>query len=153
MQRNETPPHERGTTARKRPRAVPRPTPETARFWDGTAQEELWIQRCSECTRAYFYPRGACPHCSSRAVKWFRCSGDATLYSYVIECRAAPGFEDDLPYVVAVVTLEEGPRMMTNIVDVDPVPELLTLDMALTVKFRQQGEVKIPVFAPRMEKQ
>jgi len=75
-------------------------------------------------------------------------SGRATLYSYVISHRPAPGFEDDAPYAIAVVELEEGPRMMTNIVGVEITPENLVLDMPLHVQFAARGEQQVPVFAP-----
>ena len=114
-------------------------------------RQELWIQRCLACQEAFFYPREICPRCSSSSVEWFECSGRATLYSYVIEHRPAPGFADDVPYVVALVELEEGPRMMTNIVGIKPDPELLTLDMPLTVTFQPRGEFSLPVFEPTLE--
>ena len=74
---------------------VPVPTPETQPFWDGCAAGELRIQRCADCTTAFFYPRPVCPACGSVNVEWFTASGRATLYSYVINHRPAPGFEDD----------------------------------------------------------
>lgn len=136
---------------RSLPKPVPRPTPETERFWAGTAVGELWIQRCTACTKPYFYPRDYCPRCSSDAVEWFRCSGRASLHSYVIEHRPGPGYADDVPYVVAVVELDEGPRLMTNIVGVEPDPEKLPLDLPLEVTFEARGELNIPMFAPRSE--
>lgn len=127
-------------------KAVPVPTPETQPYWDGAAAGELRLQRCRACGRAYFYPRPVCPHCASDDVAWFAASGDATLHSYVINERPARGFT--APYVIAVVQLPEGPRMMTNVVGVDPTPENLVLDMPLHVQFEQRGDVAVPVFAP-----
>src|SRR5215470_18930349 len=129
-------------------KAVPVPTPETQPFWDGCAAGELRIQRCRECGKPYFYPRPVCPECGSTDVEWFTASGRATLYSYVINHRPAPGFEDDAPYAIAVVQLAEGPRMMTNLVGVPNTPEDLVLDMPLRVTFEQRGNVSIPLFAP-----
>lgn len=126
---------------------VPVPTPDTQRFWDGCAAGELWIQRCTSCEQHYFYPRMVCPHCSSRDVEWVQASGRATLYSYVISHRPARGF-DEVPYVIAVVELAEGPRMMTNVVGVDPTPEALPLDLELTVTFEPRGELAVPLFQP-----
>ncbi|GAA4532593.1 Zn-ribbon domain-containing OB-fold protein [Nonomuraea ferruginea] len=125
---------------------VPRPTPDTQPFWDGTAAGELRIQRCLACERHYFYPRPSCPRCGSGSVEWVRASGRATLYSYVINHRPAPGFEG--PYAIAVVELEEGVRMMTNLVGVEPAPENLELDMPLRVTFEERGEVHVPLFEP-----
>jgi uncharacterized OB-fold protein len=129
-------------------KAVPVPTPETQPFWDGCAAGELRIQRCTDCGKPYFYPRPVCPACGSRNVEWFTASGRATLYSYVINHRAAPGFAGDVPYAIAVVQLEEGPRMMSNIVGLPATPETLVLDMPLQVTFETRGDVSLPQFQP-----
>ena len=131
-----------------RSKAVPAPTPETQPYWDGAAAGELRIQRCVDCGKPYFYPRPLCPACGSSNVEWFTASGDATLYSYVINHRPAPGFEDEAPYAIAVVQLTEGPRMMTSLVGVPATPEALVLDMPLHVTFEQRGDVSLPVFTP-----
>ncbi|WP_214325619.1 Zn-ribbon domain-containing OB-fold protein [Nonomuraea sediminis] len=125
---------------------VPRPTPETRPFWDGAAAGQLRIQRCLACERHYFYPRPGCPRCGSDQVEWVTASGRGTLYSYVINHRPAPGFEDETPYAIAVVELEEGVRMMTNLVGIEPTPENLPLDLPLRVVFEQRGEVWIPLW-------
>ena len=127
---------------------VPVPTPETQPFWDGCAAGELRIQRCTDCGKPYFYPRPVCPNCGSGNVEWFTASGRATLYSYVINHRAAPGFADDAPYAIAVVQLEEGPRMMSNIIGLPATPEALVLDMPLEVTFEPRGDVMLPQFKP-----
>jgi hypothetical protein len=129
----------------RRPRPVP--TPETRHFWEGARLGELRLQRCRACAHPYFPPRPFCPRCASRDVEIFRASGRATLYSYVIHERAAPGFAP--PYAIAVVTLEEGPRMMTSLIDVAQKPEALVLDMALEVAFeRLDDDISLPVFRP-----
>ncbi|MQA84519.1 MAG: DNA-binding protein [Streptosporangiales bacterium] len=130
---------------------VPKPTPETQPFWDGCSAGELRIQRCKPCDAAYFYPRPFCPRCGSDEVEWFRASGRARLYSYVINHRPGPGFDEDAPYAIAVVELEEGPRMMTNIVGVENTPENLVLDMPLQVTFERRDEMAVPVFQPAVE--
>jgi len=128
-----------------RPRPVP--TPETRHFWDGTAAGELRLQRCVQCHQVYFPPRPFCPSCASREVDVVQASGRATLYSYVIHHRPTPGFAE--PYAIAVVTLAEGPRMMTNIVDCPQTPEALVLDMALDVVFaRLDDDITLPLFRP-----
>ena len=129
-------------------KAAPAPTPETQPYWDGCAAGELRIQRCLDCGKPYFYPRPVCPSCGSGRVEWFTASGQAALYSYVINHRPAAGFEDDVPYAIAVVELAEGPRMMTSIRGVPATPEALVLDMPLRVAFEQRGEVWLPVFTP-----
>jgi len=127
---------------------VPAPTPDTRPFWDGCAAGELRIQRCLDCQQPYFYPRPVCPACGSARVEWFTASGEATLYSYVINHKPAPGFENDPPYAIAVVQLAEGPRMMTSIVGIPNTPDDLVLDMPLQVRFEPRGEVFLPVFGP-----
>ena len=136
--------HEGGRAISEKPRPVP--TPETQPYWDGAAEGELRIQRCLDCGLPYFYPRPMCPGCGGPNVEWFAASGAATLHSYIISERPAPGY--DPPFVIAIVELAEGPRMLTNIVEVEPTPEALVLDMALTVRFEQRDDISLPVFAP-----
>jgi uncharacterized OB-fold protein len=126
---------------------LPEPTPETREFWEGAKRGELRIQRCRSCGKAYFYPRPFCPNCTSRDVEWFTASGRGKLYSYVIAHRGAPGFQDWSPYVIAVVQLDEGPRMMTNIIGVDPSPENLPIDASVEVSWDPQNDdITLPLF-------
>ena len=128
-------------------RPIPQPSPETQHFWDGTKSGELRLQSCDRCSHVYFPPRPFCPSCASRSVSIFRASGNATLYSYIINQRRHPAF--DGPYAIAVVELEEGPRMMTNIVDTPQTPEALQLDMPLEVVFEElSDEIHLPLFRP-----
>lgn len=128
-------------------RARPVPTPETEHFWQGTRAGELRLQRCDACQHIYFPPRPFCPGCGHRKVRVITASGRATLYSYVIHHRKAPGFVP--PYCIAVVELEEGPRMMTNVVECPQTPEALQLDMPLQVTFaRMDDEITLPLFRP-----
>jgi uncharacterized OB-fold protein len=127
-------------------RALPVATPETQHYWDGTAVGELRLQRCRSCGDAYFPPQPWCAHCASDEVEVFTASGEATLYSYVISQLPAPGFE--APYAIAVVTLAEGPRMLTNLVGVEAAPDALPLDLPLVVEFENVGDVTLPVFRP-----
>jgi uncharacterized OB-fold protein len=128
-------------------RPLPAITPETRHFWEGARAGELLLQKCSACSHVYFPPRPFCPQCAAQDVQVLRASGRATLYSYVIHHRATPGFTP--PYSIAVVQLEEGPRMMTNIVEVEQTPEALQLDMPLEVAFeRLTDEISLPLFRP-----
>lgn len=128
-------------------RARPLPTPETQHFWDGTKAGELRLQRCDDCTKNYFPPRPFCPSCGSRHVSVFKASGKAKLHSYVIHHRKVPGFTP--PYAIAVVELEEGSRMMTNIIDCPQTPEALVLDMDLEVAFTpMDDDITLPLFRP-----
>ena len=128
-------------------RFVPEATPETQPFWDGASAGELRLQRCQRCEQVYFPPRPFCPKCASREVSWFKASGRATLYSYVIHHRPVPGFTP--PYSIAVVELAEGPRMMTNIVNCPQTPEALQLDMPVEVVFTKISDaIALPQFQP-----
>ena len=128
---------------------IPVPTPETQFFWEKARQHELWIQRCTACGHVFFYPRFHCPQCLSDKLEWFQASGKGILYSYMINHRAPPGFEEEAPYAIAVVQLQEGPRMMTNIVGIENTPENLVLDMLLEVVFEDATEeIAIPKFKP-----
>ena len=128
-------------------RPLPAITPETRHFWEGAKSGELRLQKCAACSHVYFPPRPFCPKCASWDVSVVRASGKATLYSYVIHHRAVPGFTP--PYSIAVVELEEGPRMMTNIVGIEQTPQALQLDMPLEVVFeRMSEEISLPLFRP-----
>ncbi|MBN8890318.1 MAG: DNA-binding protein [Rhodospirillales bacterium 70-18] len=129
----------------KRPR--PMPTPETKHFWDGTRAGELRLQRCDACAKVYFPPRPFCPACASQSVSVFKASGRGRLFSYVINHRPAPGFTGE--YAIAVVELDEGPRMMSNITGCPQTPEALVLDMPLEVTFEtMDDEISLPLFRP-----
>jgi len=127
---------------------APKPTPESKPFWDGANSGQLRIQKCVTTGKHFFPPRRYSPFTVGGETEWVDASGRATLYSYVINQRPAPGWENDGPYAIAVVELEEGPRMMANIVGVENTPENLVLDMPLQVQFEARGEQQVPVFAP-----
>lgn len=126
---------------------LPRPTPETQHFWEGTRQGKLLLQKCDACNTTYFPPRPFCPDCGQRKVSVLEASGRAVLHSYVINHRPHPGF--DSPYAIAAVKLEEGPVLMSNIVGVEQTPDALVLDMPLKVIFEQMNdEIWLPLFKP-----
>lgn len=128
-------------------RPLPKPTPETRHFWESAKAGRLMLQSCLTCAKAYFPPRPFCPRCGSREVTAFAASGRATLYSYIISHLPAPGYEP--PFIVAVVALEEGPRMMANIVDCPADPDALVIDMPLEVSFEKRSEeITVPQFRP-----
>ena len=128
-------------------RVIPVPTPETQHYWDGAKAGELRLQRCTDCGHIYFPPRPFCPTCGSRAVEVFTASGRGRLFSYVINHLPSPGFTP--PFAIAVVELEEGPRLMSNIVGCPQTPEALQIDMPLEVSFeRLTDEITLPQFKP-----
>lgn len=98
----------------------------------------------------YFPPRPFCPACASRSVEMFTASGLGTLHSYVINQRAMPDSGFEAPYSIAVIELDEGPRMMTNIVDSPQTPEALVLDMPVEVTFEKlSDDIALPLFRPK----
>lgn len=129
-------------------KAVPVPTPVTAPFWEGTKAGELRLQQCTPCGHHFLYPRIRCPQCGSAEVSWKRASGKAHLYSYVISHIAAPGWSGEVPYVIALVELEEGPRMMSSLRGVAADPAALPLDMPLEVVFEARGDQVLALFTP-----
>ena len=127
---------------------LPRPYQDTAEYWAAAREHRFVIQRCNSCGEHQFYPRGVCSHCLSSELEWREASGNGTVYSYSVNHRAPhPGFADDLPFVLGIVELEEGPRMMTNIVVSDP--DSVTIGMAVTVTFDDvTDQVTLPKFTP-----
>jgi uncharacterized OB-fold protein len=118
----------------KPPRPLPQATPDTQEFWDGLRRHELRIQRCRDCSQYYFYPRPFCPHCHSQNVEWRSVSGKGKLHTYVIVHRGNPAFET--PYVIAMIELDEGAKMMTNIVGLDdPTPDKLPVDAPVEIVY------------------
>lgn len=105
---------------------LPQPTPDTRPYWEAARRGELVLPFCRTCARFFYYPRPFCPACFGQDVEWRRASGRGSLHSYAVHHRAlTPGFEDLVPYVTALVDLEEGVRVVTRLVDVDPAsPEL-----------------------------
>jgi uncharacterized OB-fold protein len=127
---------------------LPTPDPETQPYWDAAKEGRLLIRRCNACKRAYFYPRDFCPHCWSEDVAWEEASGRATLYTWsVVRRNDLPPWGERVPYVAAVVDLEEGPRMMTNVEGVDF--DALAIGMPLVVDFRPEtDDITAPIFRP-----
>lgn len=127
---------------------LPAPDAETLPWWDACSEGRLLVKRCLDCGEAHFYPRPFCPACWSDAVEWEEASGRATLYTWsVVHHNDLPPWNEQVPYVAAVVALSEGPRMTTNVVNCDP--EALSVGMPLRVAFEERtGEWTVPVFEP-----
>ena len=121
---------------------------ESRPFWDAAKQGRLLIQRCDACGAAQHYPRPFCVACWSDQVRWEDASGRGTLYTFsIVYVNDLPPFGDRLPYVAAAVDLEEGPRIMTNIVGAEL--SELTVGMPVEVDFQAlNDEITAPVFRP-----
>ncbi len=127
---------------------IPEPTPETAEYWAGAARQELMIQRCTQCGRHQFPPRMLCTACSSREVEWVRARGLAVVRSFTVVRRpVSEAFAGDVPYVVALVVLDEGPTLMTNVIGAKP--DALRIGQRLKVRFQPAAEGRLlPFFEP-----
>ncbi len=100
------------------PTRPPRPTLETAEFWDACAQGRLLVPRCDDCHEYIWYPRLFCPHCASQRVTYTEVRGTGTIYSFTVMRKGNGPYKEFAPYVIAYVELDEGVRLMTNIVGV-----------------------------------
>ena len=127
---------------------LPRIDEESKGYWEACQRRELVIQRCGACGTLRHYPRALCPRCLSDAVEWVRCSGRGTVYTFTVTHQnQAPGFRDALPYVLAYVELDEGVRLLTNIVEC--APEAVRIGMAVEVVFEDATPaVTLPKFRP-----
>lgn len=127
---------------------LPRIDEESRGFWEALARHELYFQRCRACGTARFYPRALCPACLSDAPEWVRSAGRGTVYSYTVTHQnQAPGFREELPYVLAVVELAEGVRLMTNVVGCPP--DQVRIGMAVEVVFEDvTPEITLAKFRP-----
>ena len=119
---------------------LPQPTPDTEPFWQAVKRHELMLPRCKACGELHYYPRPFCPNCFSWDLEWVRCSGRGKVYSYVINHRPAPGFQDEAPHIIAVIELEEGPRMMGNVSGIEPDPAKVQVDMPVEIIFEDVND-------------
>jgi uncharacterized protein len=129
---------------------IPSPGPEALPYWQAARQHQLKLPYCPACSAFFWFPRPFCPRCFSWEVEWRQVSGNGTLYTYAIQYRPQmPGFETDLPYVTAIVQLDEGPRLMTNLVEVEADPAAIMCDMPVEVVFTDiNDEIALPKFRP-----
>ncbi|MBX5452725.1 MAG: Zn-ribbon domain-containing OB-fold protein [Acidobacteriia bacterium] len=120
---------------------APTPTPETEPFWQAAREGRFLIRVCRTCERAHWYPRALCPFCFSENTEWREASGRGSIYTFSIMRRAKE------PYAIAYVKLDEGPMMMTNIVD--SAFENIAIDQQVELVFRETEDgPPVPVFRP-----
>jgi uncharacterized OB-fold protein len=127
-------------------RPLPDVMPEAAAWWDATRASRLLVQRCLGCGHHQLYPRAICTACHRTALELVPASGEGTVYSHTTVHRPAAGFE--APYVVAIVRLAEGPRLLTNITGC--APEAVHCEMPVSVAWEPLPDGRrLPVFTPR----
>lgn len=129
-------------------RPLPRPTLDSEPYWRAARNRELHLQRCRACGSYRFYPSSVCWDCLSPEFDWLRVSGRGTVYSHTTVHRPpSDAFAADVPYVIALIALEEGPCLMSNVVECPP--EAVRIGMPVKVAFRPMSpEITLPVFTP-----
>lgn len=132
------------------PLPMPTPQPESDFYWEKTKAHELWIMRCNDCEQSYFYPRPICPNCFSRNTEWQQSSGKGIVHAFAIVHRGpTPAFRERVPYVTAIVELDEGPRIPTNLVEVEMEPTAIKVGMPVEVVFEDASDtITLPKFRP-----
>ena len=119
---------------------------DTEPYWAGIAGGELRLQRCEACQAVVFYPRAVCPHCLGSPLRWFTGAGTGRVYSYTVAHRAFGEFASQAPFTVALIDLDEGPRMMARIVDAGPGGVRIGMPVRMVV--REIGDADLPCFQP-----
>lgn len=133
---------------------LPRPDNDSAVYWEWARKHKLLLQLCASCKRFRFYPRLTCPFCLDDQFTWEQVSGRGLVYSYTVIHRApSPAFKAAIPYVLALIELDEGVRMMSNVVECDPAE--VRIGMKVEVTFDDiTSEITLPKFRPlRIETQ
>jgi uncharacterized OB-fold protein len=111
-------------------------------YFDAAAQGKLMLKKCNDCGEVHHYPRALCPFCWSDRVEWLQAKGTGSIYTYSVTRRGAPA-----PYCIAYVTLDEGPKMMTNIVDCDL--DAIRIGQKVKVVFKKsENGTSVPMFTP-----
>lgn len=128
------------------PAIPPDPGPDDAPFWAAAAEDRLVLPRCRACGALIWYPRGFCPDCHTSSVEWVDASGRGTVYSFTVNQRGSGAWANHAPYVIAYVQLDEGPRVLTNIVGADP--DQVHIGDAVTAVFEPAGATKVLRFTP-----
>lgn len=133
---------ERAELTTRLPTEAPRTNPDSAPFWEATGEARFTLQRCDDCDAVIWWPRAICPECSSFDLTWFDASGEGSVYSYTVVHRSVGRWNDHTPYVVAYVELDEGPRVLTNIVDGDRrrAAAAVAIDARVRVVWHPTGE-------------
>lgn len=127
------------------------PEPISEPFWEGAKNGELKFQRCDDCNEVVFYPRPHCTKCGGTNLTWNTSTGEGTVYTFsVVRQNRNPAFSDLGAYAVAYVDVDEGFRMLTNIVGVDDPTQDVAIGQRVRVEFEPQdsGDYPIPVFRP-----
>jgi len=129
------------------PRMVGQEHELTQPYWEGTKRKELVLQFCPTCDAPVHYPRELCPRCFNESLEWRTVPGNGEVYAFTVIHRAGPGMDDRAPYVVALVTLTEGTRMMSNVIGCPPDDVKVGMPVKLTWEDLEDGRA-LPQFEP-----
>jgi uncharacterized OB-fold protein len=122
---------------------------DTRPFWEATKDKTLRYQKCDACGTVVWHPRAHCTGCTNGTLSWHTASGNGTLYSYsVVRQSYHPFFRTLVPYAIAWVDLDEGPRVLSNIVGVDDPTADLACGQRVTLTWEEHEELSIPLFTP-----
>jgi uncharacterized OB-fold protein len=121
---------------------------ETRPYWEACRRGQLLVQRCDACQSWQFYPRGICSGCWSTDIRWVPSSGRGTVWTFTVTRQnRTPGFAEEVPYVLALVELEEGVKMFSNIVGCDPGEVAIGMPVEATF-IRATDQISVPYFKP-----
>jgi uncharacterized protein len=121
--------------------------PATRPFWAALAHGRLLLERCASCQAVTWYPRGFCPRCGSTATGWTEASGRGTVYSYTVVRKSFGAFASLTPYVIAYIELAEGPRILSNVIGMDPDDVAIGLKVELAIE-KPEGSPAVYRFRP-----
>lgn len=125
---------------------IPVTNADSAAYWQAAKNNKLMLRRCNACGEVHFMPRYLCPACWSEDLEWFEAKGKGKVHSFSIIRRASSAaYATRVPYVVALIDLDEGPRMMSNIIGPDALD--IAIGDAVTLEFEERGDAKLPQFA------
>ena len=129
-------------------KAIPIPGPESIPFWEGAKNHQLMIQKCSDCGHHWFPPSTVCTGCGSRNIEWIASSGKGAIFSFVVFHKLYhKGWDGEIPYAVAIIELEEGARILSNVIGTQV--KTVKCDMSVEVVFEDEtDELTLPKFKP-----
>jgi uncharacterized OB-fold protein len=127
---------------------LPQPNPDTQPFWDGCKKHQLRFQKCKTCGHVRWPAAIICPDCHAKETSWITAGGKGKVYTFTVYHQAFhPAFDDDIPYVTAIIALDEGPHLLSNIVGC--APDDVYCDMPVEVTWEDvDEEFSLPKFKP-----
>jgi uncharacterized OB-fold protein len=129
-------------------RTISPPSEDAMPIWEASKEHRFVLPWCLDCERTFWYPRVRCPYCLSPRLEWREASGRGTVYALsVMHLPATPEYKDRVPYIVAMIDLDEGARMMSNIFGIDPAAAKVGMAVQIAWEDLDDGRA-LPVFEP-----